>query len=116
MQEENETVNILRELLKWTVVTSYGQVKATLGAALARQDERLVYHLSDGTRSGLAISAETGVNNAVISGLHSTWTKMGLMRKAKDGYQKLFNLEDFGLDIPSAAAVKAEKESRRRKA
>lgn len=114
MHDQNEVAAILRELLKWNVVTSYGHVKETLSTVLAKQSDRLVYHLSDGTRSGLNISEESGVNNALISGLQGKWTKMGLMKKGTRGYERQFDLADFDLEIPDAATLKAAKVTKRK--
>jgi hypothetical protein len=113
MNGNEEVANLLRELLKWNIVTSYSQVKVTLGTVLAKPGDRLVYHLSDGTRSGLNISVEGGVSNATVSILQSKWTKMGLMQKDAKGYKKQFNLEDFDLEIPDAATLKAAKPTKR---
>jgi hypothetical protein len=109
MNDQEEIAVNTRELLKWTIVTSYGAVRETLGKVLAKPGERLVYHLSDGTRSGLNIAQQSGVNNASISTLQSKWTKMGLMRKGTAGYQKQFDLEDFDIEVPDVASIKAAK-------
>jgi hypothetical protein len=114
MQGSEQILEVLKELLKWNVVTSYGQVKDTLGLALAKPGDRLIYHLSDGTRTGVNISEESGANPAIISTLQSKWTKMGLMRKDQKGYCKQFYLEDFDLEIPEAAALKAAKATKRK--
>lgn len=114
MPDITEVADILRELLKWNVVTSYGQVKETLTAALAKPGDRLIYHLSNGERSGVNISEESGASVAVISTLQSKWTKMGLMKKEPKGYKKQFDLEDFDLEIPDAEALKAAKANKRK--
>ena len=103
-----------RMLRKWNVVTSYGHVQETLARVLAKPSDRLVYHLSDGTRSGLSISEESGVNNAIISGLQSKWTKMGLMKKGAKGYERQFDLADFDLETPDAAILKAAKATKKK--
>lgn len=114
MSEMNEVKDILQEILKWNIVTSYGQVKETLTAALAKPGDRLIYHLSNGTRSGVNISEECGASVALISTLQSKWAKTGLMKKDQKGYKKQFDLEDFDLDIPDAAAMKAAKANKRK--
>ena len=113
MQDQHEIAALLRELLKWNVVTSYGHVKENLSTVLAKPSDRLVYHLSDGTRSGLKISEESGVNNALVSGLQSKWSKMGLMKKGVKGYERQFDLGDFDIEIPDAATLKAAKAKRK---
>ncbi len=110
----DDATKFLGELVKWTKVTSYKQVKATLEEALVKDDERLIYHLSDGKRTGVEINQVTGVNPARISVLQSSWTKLGLLAKSATGYDKQFNLEDFGLPIPDAAQIKASKVSKRK--
>jgi hypothetical protein len=108
----DDATKILGELLKWTKVTSYKQVKATLEEALSKESERLVYHLSDGNRTGVEINQLTGISAATISILQSSWTKLGLLTKGPKAYEKQFNLEDFGLPIPDAAQIKAAKASK----
>jgi hypothetical protein len=114
MHDQNEVVAILRELLKWNVVTSYGHVKETLTNVLAKPAERLVYHLSDGTRSGLNISEQSGVNNGIISVLQSKWTKMGLMRKGAKAYERQFDLADFDIEVPDAETHKTAKTNKKK--
>lgn len=114
MNDENEVAAILRELLKWNIVTSYGHVQETLGKVLAKPGDRLVYHLSDGTRSGLIISQESGVNNGIISNLQSKWTKMGLMKKGAKGYEKQFELTDFDIEVPDALSLKSAKANKKK--
>jgi hypothetical protein len=109
MSDTAEMVGLLQEILKWNVVTSYGRVKETLNTVLSKRCDRLVYHLSNGKKSGLSISQESGVNNAAISGLQSKWTKMGLMRKTPTGYEKNFELEYFDMEIPTAEEIKGAK-------
>jgi hypothetical protein len=109
MTNESRMVEILDELLTWTKVTSFKQVKQTLLEALPKPQDRLVYFLSDGTKTGTQISQESGVNNAIISGLHNGWAKLGLVTKDKTGYRKRFNLEDFGIEVPDLAELKAIK-------
>jgi hypothetical protein len=110
----DDCAKILGELLKWTKVTSYKQVKATLEEALAKDAERLVYHLSDGKRTGVEINQLTGISPATISILQSSWTKLGLLAKGAKAYEKQFNLEDFGLPVPDPAQIKAAKADKRR--
>jgi hypothetical protein len=110
----DDSTKILGELLKWTKVTSYKAVKATLEEALVKEDERLIYHLSDGTRTGVEISQATGINPARISILQSSWTKLGLLFKGTKAYEKQFLLEDFGLPIPDAEQIKASKATKRK--
>lgn len=110
----DEATTHLRELVKWTKVTSYKAVKATLEEALVKEDERLIYHLSDGSRTGVEIHQLTGASPGRISVLQSGWTKLGLLAKTAKAYEKQFNLEDFGLAIPDAAQIKASKEGKGR--
>ena len=102
--------------MKWTKVTSFKQVKTTLEEALVKEDERIIYHLSDGKKTGVEINQLTGVSPARISVLQSAWTKLGLLAKTAKAYEKQFNLEDFGLSIPDAAVVKASKVGKRKNA
>ena len=110
----DDSAKFLAELVKWTKVTSYKQVKATLEEALAKDSERLVYHLSDGKRTGVEINQLTGISPATISLLQSSWTKLGLLTKGAKAYEKQFNLEDFGLSVPDPAQIKAAKAEKRK--
>jgi hypothetical protein len=95
----NETNALLAELVKWTKVTSYENVKRTLESALVTPEQRMVYNLSDGSRTGLQIAKESGVNNAKVSTLQSRWAKMGLLVKNDGAYHKQFELDDFDIEI-----------------
>jgi hypothetical protein len=114
MQDSAEILAVLKDLLKWNVVTSYGQVRDTLNTALTKPLDRLIYHLSDGTRLGVQIAEESGSSVAVISTLQSKWSKMGLMQKQSKGYKKAFDLEDFDIEIPDAAELKAAKATKKK--
>ena len=107
----DDATHYLRELVKWTKVTSFKQVKATLEEALVKDDERLIYHMSDGKRTGVEINQLTGVSPARISVLQSAWTKLGLLAKTAKGYEKQFNLEDLGSQYPTSQRSKRQKQA-----
>src|SRR4051812_40992515 len=77
----DEATRLLAELVRWTKVTSYKQVKATLEEALARDDDRIIYHLSDGKRTGVEISQTSGISPATISTTQGALAKLGLLEK-----------------------------------
>lgn len=98
MNEDHETLGVLREILNWTRAASFHSVKALLEEALPDAKARLVYQMSDGTKSVEQIRAACKVSpNAVVS-LTQKCVSMGIMEQRNDKKRvRLFDLNDFGL-------------------
>ena len=101
LQKNQET---LEEIATWVKIGNFANVKGILTSALKKPEERLVYHLSDG-RSTRDINAMSDVSRGSISNYQNNWYRIGLMKtigaRGSDRFIKKFNLEDFGIEIPS---------------
>lgn len=96
----------LREIKQWTRLIGFPAAKTTLEAVLSSDEKKLVYHLCDGNRSAKEIAALSGVNIRFISEWGQAWEAIGILTQSKSisvkgRRQKLFELFDFGISIPS---------------
>lgn len=100
---EREMLRLQRELVKWVRITSYQAVKEVLTGALDTDKKQMVYHLSNGELGTQDIQALTGVNVRFVSEWWRAWEKIGIMEETPEvrGRRgKLFELEDFGMEVP----------------
>ena len=104
MNENKEIRDILKEILKWTKVTSIPSVKKLLLEILPSPEEKIAYQSSDGkTRKEVAKLAN--VSSFTISNWWKKWTKAGIAEavSVRGGGRRAirsFSLEDFGIRVP----------------
>lgn len=93
--------NDLNELIKWTKVSSYEQVKKFLGLILDTDAKKIVYQLSDGKLTSTEIIKKAKVSSASMTKYWNQWPKLGLGESiAAEGGKRFkhnFDLEDFDL-------------------
>jgi predicted ArsR family transcriptional regulator len=110
-QQTDEQTAILREILKWIRFTGQKEVKAVLLDTLNTEQKRLIYHLSEGSRSSAEIGKSAGVSDVTVRRLWAQWARQGIVESRKvqggDRYKKTFDLEDFGIEIPKVATTQA---------
>lgn len=104
--QDNEQIQLLREILKWIRFAGMKGVKETLGSVLDTDQKKLVYQLSDGSRGIVEIGKATGIRStATISKYWKSWLKMGLGEnisvKGGERFKRDFDLEDLGFELPS---------------
>jgi hypothetical protein len=102
MDSNNETNEILREILKWTKFQGMQRVKEVLEVALDTEAKRLVYHLSDG-RPSPAIAKSAPVSSSTVRRLWKEWAAMGIAEihpAFKKRYRRIFSLKRVGIEIP----------------
>ena len=99
MNIDAEALSVLREILNWTRASSFHSVKALLQDALPDTKTKLVYQMSDGTKSVEQIRIACKVSpNAVVT-LTQKCVSMGIMEQREDKKRiRLFDLNDFGLN------------------
>lgn len=105
LNELKKQTEILTEMLKWVKFSGMKSVKEVLLNNLTDNTKILVYHYSDGINSIPMLKNLIGIKgNTVIFNLWNKWKNIGIMEKvpAKGGERgkKIFNLEDFGIQIP----------------
>ncbi len=111
MGEETE---ILKEILKWTKISSMKEVKSILNSALNTDDKKIIYQNSDGSRGLLNFKDISSLGKDAIARYWKQWYQLGLveMKNVRGGNRaiKNFSLEDFGIEIPNID-IKIKEES-----
>jgi len=110
MATEEQIVELLSELVKWTKVGFHSSVKSCLESVLTDDKKRQAYSLADGihTADEIRKTVETSPNK--ITDLFRGCEAMGLMSITADGKRKaLFNLADFGLTFDPLPSKKDTK-------
>lgn len=102
MEPDDETKEILREILKWTKFQGMQKVKQVLEVALDTDAKKLVYHLSDG-RPSPAIAKSAQVSSSTVRRLWKEWAVMGIVEihpAYKKRFHRVFSLKGVGVEIP----------------
>ena len=116
MKNENKDINkeilqVLKEILKWTKFQGWKEVKEVLLSQLKDERMKLIYHLSDG-KSTRKIARKTGVSHKTVYEYWKKWSKVPIVEpiivKGKTRYRKMFELEDFGIEIPDISKKEVE--------
>jgi len=104
IRQNDEQTELLKEILKWIRFAGMKGVKDQLEATLETDQKKIVYQLSDGSRTIAEINRITGVSTGSVSGYWQKWVKLGLGEKiaVKGGerFKCSFYLEDLGIEIP----------------
>jgi len=99
-----EILEVLKEILKWTKFQAWSRVKDTLLTELQDKKSILVYHLSDG-KSSREIAKKVGITHPTVLNYWKKWSRIPLVEPIVVGgkvrYRKMFELEDFGIEIPN---------------
>lgn len=105
MSEDNKRIlEILEELVKWKRFEGSQLAKKTLRELFSKDIEKLIYHHSDG-KTTKDIAALAGISDFSVRSYWKKWNIEGLMipsQKHKGRYERVFSLEDFGIEIPLA--------------
>jgi hypothetical protein len=103
MVENEETIKLLKEAVKWLRILSLQTIKKVAQDALSKNEQKLVYHYSDG-RGTLEISKLVEVNPQTVANYWNSWNKIGIVEEmnVRGGkrYKKLFELDYFDIDLP----------------
>jgi hypothetical protein len=107
MSKENndQIIELLKELVKWTKFQAWGKVKDVLLGVLDDNEKKRIYHLSDGKQSSRKIAENVSVSRSTIVKYWNDWANSNIVEpiSVKGGglrHKKMFNLEDFGIEIP----------------
>ena len=111
-KDNQDIIEILKEILKWIKVTSIPHVKKLLLELLPSDEERLAYQYSDG-RTSREVSRLAGVSHITITRWWKTWIIAGIAEtidvKGGERARRVFSLEDFGIEVPSPKSISPEK-------
>ena len=109
MVEDEEAIKLLKEAVKWLRILGLQAVKKVVREVLAKDEQRLAYHYSDG-RGTLEIAKLVGVTHTTIVNYWNIWNKIGIVEEINvqggKRYKRLFELDDFDLSLP---AIKKER-------
>ena len=101
----NEMISLLKEIVKWTKFQAWGKVKEVLLSVLDDDEMKRIYHLSDGKQSSRKIAEKVSVGYTTIVKHWNDWANSNIVEpiSVRGGglrYKKMFNLKDFGIEIP----------------
>lgn len=103
MSEDNKRIiELLEELVKWRRLEGAQLARKTMKEVLSKDAEKLVYQYSTG-RTSKEIAALSGVSDFSVRNYWKKWNQEGLVmpsQKYKGRYERVFSLEDFGIEIP----------------
>lgn len=114
LTKEDQMVQLLEELVRWTKVTSIPHVKTLLEQILQSSEEKIAYQASDGNRTQAEIAKIAGVSQMTISNYGKKWIRNGVAKAVvtTKGQRaiRLFSLEDFGIEVPQIVEKPKETE------
>ncbi|WP_428325781.1 hypothetical protein [Nitrosopumilus sp.] len=97
----NDIHNDLTELIKWTKVSSYEQVRKFFESILDSDTKKIVYQLSDGKIGSTEVIKKAKSSTESVSKYWNQWPKLGIGESvsAQGGkrFKRSFDLEDFDL-------------------
>jgi DNA-binding Lrp family transcriptional regulator len=112
LSKEDQMIQLLEELVRWTKVTSIPQVKRLLEEILQSPEEKTAFQASDGSRTQGEIAKIAGVSQVTVSNYGKKWVKNGIAKpvSAMGGQRavRLFSLEDFGIEVPEVLSKTKE--------
>ena len=102
-----ELVEMTRELVRWTKPQGIAKVKELLEENLKADEEKLVYHHSNG-KGSLEVGKLSGVAHGTVTVYWKRWATLGVVEpmKVQGGtrYKRIFSLEDLGIEVPKPRA------------
>jgi len=100
-----ELVEMTKELVRWSRPQGIATVKKLLAETLAKDEEKLAYHHSDG-KSSQEVGRLAGVAHGTVTVYWKRWSTLGVVEpmKVQGGtrYRRVFSLEDLGIEVPKA--------------
>lgn len=108
MPNEDELIDILKDIRRWVKITGLQEAKPVLKDALSHDDEerqrdlRIVYHLTDGSNSRRDIEDDISFSRAWVGDRHAEWSNMGLIERdgPNDQYRHIISLQEAGIEVP----------------
>ena len=117
MSKEDDIIQLLRELVRWTRFQGMLKVKEVLLDTLKNDREKLIYHYSDG-RGSREVAELVGLrSHKTVLDYWKKWAKLELMEpiRVRGGirYRRAFSLPDFGIEVPKLKTEKKNGKVRR---
>ena len=102
MNNNQDTKDIFREILKWTKFQGMERVKRIQKTALDNDIKKIIYEASDG-KSSYEIARIAGVSDQTVRNYWKEWAVLGLTEihpEYKKRYRKFFSLIELGIVAP----------------
>ncbi|MDP1694485.1 MAG: hypothetical protein Q8L34_03010 [Candidatus Woesearchaeota archaeon] len=106
-------IELLEELAKWKRFEGAQLAKKILRELLSKDPEKIVYQYSDG-RGSRDIATVAGVSDFSVRSYWKKWNSEGLVipsKKFRGRYERIFSLEDFGIEIPALKKLQETEET-----
>lgn len=94
--------DLLIDIHKWIRFQGMQLANEVMKKTLIKDSDKLAYHFSDG-RPSTQIAKLSGVSDFTIRAYWKSWAALGIVVPSpsyKGRYERVFSLEQFGLDIP----------------
>ena len=112
IDKTDEIIEILEEILRWTKFQGWRNVKEILLDTVNDESKLIYHHYSDGM-SSREIAAKVSVSHQTVINYWKKWVRVGIIEPIKTHggirYRKIFELEDFGIEIPKIEGKGSEK-------
>lgn len=103
-----DTVEVLKDIRRWIKLIGLKEIREDVQEAVTHDDDekeednKIIFHLTDGERSTKDIEKYVSVTYNTVSERQQEWAKAGLMEKSAENqpYKKLVTLEEAGLEVP----------------
>jgi hypothetical protein len=108
----DDSVSLLHELIVYTKLANYENIRNRLITILDSEDKKRVFEATDGNNGTRQIESITGVNKNSVSNWWDEWEREGIVEESKEvrGRQyKIVSLGEFGIKV---AAGKKERSKR----
>lgn len=101
---EKESLNVLKEILKWIRFSGWTNVKQILLDTLNEPEKLVAYSLTNGDNGLDYIKDRIGRSRGTVQRYWASWQKIGIVEsinvKGGTRAKAQFNLEEFGVEIP----------------
>lgn len=104
---EKGSLNVLKEILKWIRFSGWTNVKQILLDTLNEPEKLVAYSLTNGDNGLEYIKDRIGRSRGTVYRYWASWQKIGIVEsinvKGGSRAKALFDLEEFGIEIPELA-------------
>jgi DNA-binding MarR family transcriptional regulator len=102
--DKNKIEQLLLEVVAWLRFQNRSNLALTLEQAFSTERERLMYELTDGSRSQGEIAKLVGVAQPTVLHAWNRWRRIGVVVEVphvKGRCRRLVSLRDLGLEVPA---------------
>ena len=102
IDKQDKIIELLEEILRWTRLQGVEKARDVLVDTLKTDALKIAYQLSDG-RSSTEVAKACSVTSMTVTNYWKRWFTVGVAqpsRKYKGRFERVFSLEDLGIEIP----------------